>query len=188
MIQLEQVTKTYPKASRPSLDNVSVSIEKGDFVFLVFESEQKNPNDPSQTFRSNSFEVLRLENGKVQEHWDSAKRNKLPAGAPAQSFEQPKSHPERGNTGTLSAEEKRNLEIGTMELKDMLQYGHLELADKVMDPGYIQHNPNVPQGRDGAPEAAIVAARTPSGGRVLVRTEDAAPLLDGDPLGLPWEV
>ncbi|MGC1213804.1 MAG: cell division ATP-binding protein FtsE, partial [Micromonospora sp.] len=26
MIQLEQVTKTYPKASRPSLDNVSVSI------------------------------------------------------------------------------------------------------------------------------------------------------------------
>ena len=31
----------------------------------------------------------------------------------------------------------------------MLQYGHLELADKTMDPGYIQHNPNVPQGRDG---------------------------------------
>ena len=30
MIQLEQVTKTYPKASRPSLDNVSVAIEKGE--------------------------------------------------------------------------------------------------------------------------------------------------------------
>ncbi|MCX4474185.1 ATP-binding cassette domain-containing protein [Micromonospora sp. NBC_01655] len=35
MIQLEQVTKTYPKASRPSLDNVSVSIEKGEFVFFI---------------------------------------------------------------------------------------------------------------------------------------------------------
>lgn len=31
----------------------------------------------------------------------------------------------------------------------MLQYGHLELADKVMAPDYIQHNPNVPGGREG---------------------------------------
>src|SRR5918996_734987 len=35
VIQLEQVTKTYPKSSRPSLDNVSVSIEKGEFVFFI---------------------------------------------------------------------------------------------------------------------------------------------------------
>lgn len=35
VIQLEQVTKTYPKASRPSLDDVSVSIEKGEFVFFI---------------------------------------------------------------------------------------------------------------------------------------------------------
>ena len=35
MIQLENVTKTYPKASRPSLDNVSVGIEKGEFVFFI---------------------------------------------------------------------------------------------------------------------------------------------------------
>jgi predicted SnoaL-like aldol condensation-catalyzing enzyme len=55
-------------------------------------------------------------------------------------------------TGKLSSEEKRNQDIATIELKDMLQYGHLELADKVMAPGYIQHNPNVPQGRDGFKE------------------------------------
>jgi predicted SnoaL-like aldol condensation-catalyzing enzyme len=123
---------------------------KGDFVFLIFEQEQKHPTDASATYRSNSFEILRIENGKVQEHWDSAKRLQLPPGAPKQApFEQPQAHPERGSMGTMSAEEKRNLEIGVMELKDMLQYGHLELADKVMDPGYIQHNPNVPQGRDG---------------------------------------
>ena len=46
----------------------------------------------------------------------------------------------------------------------------------------------VPHGRDGAPEGAIVAALTPGGSRVLVRTEDAAPFLERDPLGLPWEV
>src|SRR5712691_12339759 len=51
------------------------------------------------------------------------------------------------STGKLSSQEKKNQDIATTEMKDMLQYGHLELADKVMAPGYIQHNPNVPQGR-----------------------------------------
>ncbi|HEY8472566.1 MAG TPA: cell division ATP-binding protein FtsE [Natronosporangium sp.] len=35
MIRLERVTKTYPKAARPSLDNVDVWIEKGEFVFFI---------------------------------------------------------------------------------------------------------------------------------------------------------
>jgi cell division transport system ATP-binding protein len=35
VIRLEHVTKTYPKAARPSLDDVSTSIEKGDFVFFI---------------------------------------------------------------------------------------------------------------------------------------------------------
>jgi cell division transport system ATP-binding protein len=35
VIRLENVTKTYPKAARPSLDGVSVSIDKGDFVFFI---------------------------------------------------------------------------------------------------------------------------------------------------------
>ena len=35
MIALEHVTKTYPKAQRPSLNDVSVSIDKGEFVFLI---------------------------------------------------------------------------------------------------------------------------------------------------------
>jgi len=46
-----------------------------------------------------------------------------------------------------SAKEKKNLEIATVEFKDILQYGHVELAEKVMAPTYIQHNPNVPTGR-----------------------------------------
>ena len=127
-----------------------VSGAKGDFVFLIFEQESPDPRDATKTYHHNSFEVLRLANGKVQEHWDSAKRMAPPPGAPKPApFEQPASQMARGNTGTLSADEQRNLQLATSEMKDMLQYGHLELADTLMDPGYIQHNPNVPQGRDG---------------------------------------
>ena len=35
MIRLEHVTKTYPNTVRPALDDVSVDVDKGEFVFLV---------------------------------------------------------------------------------------------------------------------------------------------------------
>ena len=38
MIRFEKVTKTYPGATAPALDQVSVDVEKGEFVFLVGQS------------------------------------------------------------------------------------------------------------------------------------------------------
>ncbi|MBI8989654.1 cell division ATP-binding protein FtsE [Corynebacterium meridianum] len=35
MITFDQVTKTYKTSTRPALDNVSVQIDKGEFVFLI---------------------------------------------------------------------------------------------------------------------------------------------------------
>ena len=67
--------------------------------------------------------------------------------------------------------------MATEELKDMLQYGHLELADKTMDPGYIQHNPNVPQGRDGFKAFMSRSARTDRGDQAEWKN---APVLDAD--------
>src|SRR5215210_886464 len=51
-----------------------VSGAKGDFVWLIFEHEDKDPRNPANTYHYNSFEVLRIEKGKVQEHWDSAQK------------------------------------------------------------------------------------------------------------------
>ena len=38
MIRLENVSKVYPAGARPALDNVSIDIEKGEFVFLIGQS------------------------------------------------------------------------------------------------------------------------------------------------------
>ena len=35
MIRLDNVTKTYPASARPALQDVSISVEKGEFVFLI---------------------------------------------------------------------------------------------------------------------------------------------------------
>jgi hypothetical protein len=73
---------------------------------------------------------------------------KMPGSGNALTGVSPKP-PSEWNTGKLSLKERKTLEMATEELKDMLHYGHLKLADTTMDPGYIQHNPMVPQGRDG---------------------------------------
>jgi len=35
VIKFESVTKVYPKSDKPALDNISIEVEKGEFVFLV---------------------------------------------------------------------------------------------------------------------------------------------------------
>ena len=56
------------KLARPPV----VAGAKGDFVFLVFEREAKDPNDPSQEYTWSHFDVIRVENGLIKEHWDEA--------------------------------------------------------------------------------------------------------------------
>jgi len=138
---------------------------KGDFVWLIFEQEKKHPKDPSKMYFDNSLEVLRIENGKVQEHWDS--QMKMKGSGAVVTGVSPKP-PMQWNTGKLSKEEKQTLALAKSEFKDMLQYAHLEIADKTMDPGYIQHNANFPQGRE-----AFKKLMSQRPGR---RPEDAKPI------------
>jgi len=120
----------------------AVAFAKGDYVVVIWEREGKDPADPAKTYKYNTYDLLRLRNGKVQEHWDWAlKTPKIPYGGAPDGVDYNKV------TFTLSAQERKNLEIATVEFKDILQYGHVELAEKAMAAGYIQHNPNVPTGR-----------------------------------------
>ena len=95
---------------------------KGDFVWLVFEEEKKRKSkDPSKTYFDTSLEVLRLQNGKVQEHWDS--QMKMPGSGKIadRRFAQAA---DEWNTGKLSKEEEQTLALAKTEMKDMLQYAH----------------------------------------------------------------
>jgi predicted SnoaL-like aldol condensation-catalyzing enzyme len=158
---------------------------KGDFVWLIWESEDQDPRDPASTYHHNSFDILRLEKGKVQEHWDSAQRT--PTSPVVQTGVSPKP-PAQWNTGKLSSEEKKTLEVSYEELKDMLQYGHLELADKTMDPGYIQHNPNVPQGRDGFKQfMSRVPGRVPEPIKPEWKNAPALTLINGPYSVMMWD-
>lgn len=137
-----------PRDIQPTLANPPVvQFAKGDYVALIWEREGKDPVDPTKTYKYNFFDVVRVQNGKVQEHWDSVEKNPPREGQPNVPVITGVGPPPVSPKNT--AEEDKNLAIATVEFKDILQYGHVELADKVMAENYIQHNPNVPGGRKG---------------------------------------
>src|SRR3569833_16834 len=49
---------------------VSMTAE-GDRVILVFKQRYPDPADPSKHYFTHSFDMLRIEDGKIAEHWDS---------------------------------------------------------------------------------------------------------------------
>jgi predicted SnoaL-like aldol condensation-catalyzing enzyme len=54
----------------------AMSFAKGDYVVLVWEREANDPADPSKKYKYNDFDLFRVENGKIQEHWDGAMKNR----------------------------------------------------------------------------------------------------------------
>ncbi len=131
---------------KPALDPAPViQFAKGPYVAFIWEREGRDP--AGAAYKYNAFDLVRVENGKVAEHWDSVFRTAPADGTPVPAVttgigQKPV---EPRNT----AEEQRNEDTAKRMFKDILQYGHLELADAVMAEGYIQHNPNVPTGRAG---------------------------------------
>jgi predicted SnoaL-like aldol condensation-catalyzing enzyme len=136
----------------------AVMAAKGDYVWLMFEKEETG-------YYSDVIQLVRIESGKIQEHWDSER--KMPGTGAVVAGVSPKPAMQ-WNTGKLSPQEEQTLKLATSEFKDMLQDAHLELAPSIMDAGYIQHNPHFPQGRDG-----LVSVMSKRPGR---RPEDAKPI------------
>src|SRR2546429_2966123 len=100
--------------SMPADQMPVVSGAKGDFVWLIFEHEDKDPRNPANTYHYNSFDVLRIENEKVQEHWDSAQ--KMAGSGEVKTGVSPKPAMQ-WNTGKLSKEEEKTIAMATEELK-----------------------------------------------------------------------
>ena len=53
---------------------------KGDYVVLIWDREAPDPADTSKKYAYNDFDAFRIQNGKIQEHWDGATKNPPAAG------------------------------------------------------------------------------------------------------------
>jgi predicted SnoaL-like aldol condensation-catalyzing enzyme len=49
-------------------------VAEGDYVVLSFAREGSDPKDATKKFSTTWFDMFRLENGKIAEHWDPAQK------------------------------------------------------------------------------------------------------------------
>jgi predicted SnoaL-like aldol condensation-catalyzing enzyme len=73
-----------PVPIEPQIKRGLVSVvAEGDLVVLSFVNELPNPNEPGKKYTTTWFDMFRIENGKIAEHWDSQTITARPAAPPA---------------------------------------------------------------------------------------------------------
>ena len=62
-----------PRPLKDSLDGLVSIFAEGDMVVLAFAREHDNPNKPGEKYTTTWFDMFRIVDGKMVEHWDPAK-------------------------------------------------------------------------------------------------------------------
>jgi len=65
--------KPKPIESKVRAPLVSI-VAEGDYVVLSFVREVPEPADPARKYTTTWFDMFRIENGKIAEHWDGAQK------------------------------------------------------------------------------------------------------------------
>jgi len=55
---------------KPYIDNLVTMVAERDLVTLAFRRELPDPENPGETYTTTWFDMLRIEDGKIAEHWD----------------------------------------------------------------------------------------------------------------------
>ncbi|MBV9768711.1 MAG: nuclear transport factor 2 family protein [Bryobacterales bacterium] len=61
-----------PQTPKDTIENLVAIQAEGNYVTLSFRREYDDPNKPGQKYTTTWFDMFRVENGKIAEHWDSA--------------------------------------------------------------------------------------------------------------------
>lgn len=132
-------------------------IAEGDHVVLALVSHYPEPDGSGKTYTSTHFDLFRIKNGLIAEHWDSAQLSK---GLNVPTPENGGPLPVVGTQGLAQHAMLFNDDARLFTNKRMAfdlwrhipEGGREEMAKLYLDPIYIQHNPNAATGRDGFKE------------------------------------
>jgi len=125
-------------------------VAEGDLVAMTFIETLQTP-DRSETYTSTHFNLFRVDNGRLAEHWHSLQGPPGPDVLP----------PDRGGpqrvTGATGVDQLRLLEAQSEQLannkrlvfdlwRNVKEGGNAEAASQYITPDYIEHNPNAGSG------------------------------------------
>jgi|KBSMisStandDraft_5_1062788.scaffolds.fasta_scaffold89221_3 predicted SnoaL-like aldol condensation-catalyzing enzyme len=155
----------------------ALAAARGDYVWIMFERRQDS-SQASPAFYQDRFELLRLQGGQVQEHWDAAA--KLPGSGVVRPGVSPKP-PLQFNTGKLTKAELAAREIAVRAASDVYLRGSTGLAPGLLAPDYIEHDPNLQQG--GSVTERLAAFVAP---QLLLSYEPTIVLVNGEHVFMMW--
>jgi predicted SnoaL-like aldol condensation-catalyzing enzyme len=76
---LAKFLKTLPRAANDDIGSEMKTppayiTAEGDLVTFIFKQKVSDPNDKTKTYERFSFDMFRIRNGKIVEHWDGASK------------------------------------------------------------------------------------------------------------------
>lgn len=137
-----------------TLPDLVTLIAEGDFVVLAQVSHYAEPDGSGNTYTSTRFDMYRIQDGLIAEHWDSAQ---LRPGLGLPAADQGGPLPVVGVQGLAQHAMLMNPDPQLFANKRLAydlwrhlpEAGREELAELYLDEIYIQHNPNAATGREG---------------------------------------
>lgn len=128
-------------------------VAEGDLVAMALVEDLPEP-DGSGTYTTTHFNMFRVADGRVVEHWHAEQ------GAPCPDLPSAEEGGPQPITGAAGAEQYALLDAAAPELaankrlvfdvwRQVVDAGREEVADLYLAPDYIQHNPNAATGREG---------------------------------------
>jgi predicted SnoaL-like aldol condensation-catalyzing enzyme len=140
---------TPPRAIKPAIERPVVAlVAEGDLVIIVSARELTEPRDASRKYTTTAFDMYRIQNGRVVEHWDAATKAAAgPAVASSPVIVDPRP------VEVLAKSPDRNLEANKTLVvnlwREIIEARHADLIDRYFSPTFIQHAPNMAPGLEG---------------------------------------
>jgi predicted SnoaL-like aldol condensation-catalyzing enzyme len=140
-----------------AIPDLVTMLAEGPWVAMALVTYYPEPDGSGNTYTSTHFELFRLQDGLIAEHWDSTL---FRAGQQVPDLGEDAAVPVQGITGVAQLgfvlADTPQLFMNKRLVFDLWRHlpegGREELAPLYMDPIYIQHNPNAATGRDGVME------------------------------------
>jgi predicted SnoaL-like aldol condensation-catalyzing enzyme len=116
-----------------------VSGARGEYVWVLWE-RRREPTATTPLYYQNRFELLRVRDAQVQEHWDADQKEPGTGVVRFGTSPQPLA---QFDTGTLIAAERSARAIAIEAATKIYLHHRLDLAARLIAPDYIEHDPNL---------------------------------------------
>ena len=157
-------------------------VAERDLAVMTFVEQLPEP-DGSGTYTTTHFNMFRIENGRLGEHWHSLQ------GPPGSNLPLPENGGPVPITGVTGVEQLRLLGTSAQALannkrlvfdmyRNVMDANREELADLYLAENYIEHDPNVPTGRKAF--KTYLAAREDLPIQTTLRAPLVATVAEGD--------